>query len=194
MAPQPPNKARALILDRLTPILIVLVFGGVVVPSFLYLIEPQMHEYFPGSQFDIHTQADIFKTREAYLNDLRQFDVLYKQEGLGADSKVVTLVPSGAKVDQLFGIFEAAGQTFGASLQVVDIARVLNTKSQNKEGIQDMTLTLKYAGLDYEIFKKLLNYFETSKRLTDVVAFSFDPIGRLASLTVQVYYIQEKKK
>lgn len=193
MALQPHNKARALILDKLTPILIVLVFGGVVIPAFLYLIEPYMHEYFPGSEFDINTQEDVLKIRETYLAEMKEFNSLYKEKGMGENSEISTLVPTGGNVEELFGMFELAGQEFGASLQVVDIARVVNAKAA-KENIHNVTLTLKYAGIDYEALKKLLAYFETSKRLTDVVAFSFDPVGRFASMTVKVYYTQEKKR
>lgn len=193
MALQPPNKARALILDKLTPILIVLVFGGVVIPAFFYLIDPQMREYFPGSTFHVDTQTDILKTRETYLSDLQEFNALYTEKSLGVDGELSALVPAGGKLEELFGIFETAGQEFGASLQVIDIARIGNAKA-SKESIQDITLTLKYAGIDYESFKKLLTYFEKSKRLTDVVALSFDPVGRFASLTVKVYYTQEKKR
>ena len=193
MALQPPNKTRALILDTVTPILIVLVFGGVVIPAFLYLIEPQMREYFSGGAFHRNTQADILKNRETYLGDLRGFYEFYKDKGLGGDTELTALVPAGGKTEELFGVFEAAGQEFGASLQVIDIARTPSAKTR-KESIQDIMFTLKYAGVDYETFKKLLAYFETSQRLTDITAISFDPVGRFASITVKVYYTQEKKK
>ncbi len=193
MAHQPKNKARALILDVVTPILIVVVFGGLVVPAFLYLIQPEMNKYFPGSILHVNTQADIVRARETYLADLRAFYELYKEKGLGASSEIFTLVPEGAKTEDLFGIFEAAGSKFGASLQVIDIASPAVAKTPPKENIQKLILTLKYAGLDYPAFKKLLMYFETSKRLTDVTAFSFDPVGRFASFTVEVYYTREKK-
>lgn len=189
MALQPPNRTRALFLDRITPILIVCVFGGVVIPAFLYLIQPQLLEYFPGSELHTATQAEILKSREAYLKDLKTFHSLYKEKGLGPDSELFQLIPTGGKTEDLFGMFEAAGEAVGASLQVVDIARVVGAKNASKEDIHTISLTLKYAGLDYETFKKLLMYFETSKRLTDVSAFSFDPVGRFASFSVKVYYL-----
>jgi hypothetical protein len=116
-----------------------------------------------------------------------------------ANSFFSVLVPTSENDSQeVFGIFEEAGREVGATLQVIDIAKVVNANAKpagtGSGNIQDMTISLKYAGIDYQRFKKLLRHFEILKRLTDVTALSFDPVGQFAGFTVKVYYTQEQKK
>ncbi len=182
------NKARALILDKLTPIIIVLVFGGVVVPAFLYLIQPRIQIYLSGGSNNVKAQTDILQGREEYANDLRVFAALYKEKGAAADTDIRTLVPEGGENDFLFAFFETLGSRVNASLQVIDIEKILASKKA-KPDIANITVAVKYAGVDYAGLKELLRLLETSKRLTDVLSFSFDPVGKFASMTVRMYYL-----
>ncbi len=182
------NKARALILDKLTPVIIVLVFGGVVVPAFLYLIQPRIQVYLPGGLKNVKAQTEILKGREEYLNDLRAFARLYKEKGLAADADIRTLVPEGGETDFLFAFYETLGARVNASLQVIDIEKTPTTKKA-KPDIANITVAVKYAGVDYAGLKELLRLLETSKRLADVLSFSFDPVGKFASMTVKLYYL-----
>lgn len=187
------NKARALILDKLTPVIIVLVFGGVVVPAFLYLIQPRIQVYLPGGPQNVKAQTEILKGREEYLNDLRVFTALYKEKGSAADADVRALVPEGGESDFLFTFFETLGGRVHASLQVIDIAKIPEAK-KGKQDIASITVAVKYAGVDYTGLKELLRLLETSKRLADVLSFSFDPVGKFASMTVKLYYLPSKQK
>lgn len=182
---QPKNKTRSIVLNALTPLLIVLVFGGVVAPSYVYLIQPRLQLYLHGGEFNLQTVQAKLKDREQYLTDLKSFHSFYQERGEGGDDALSVLLPLKPDSEGLFGFFEEIAPD-GVHLEAIDIAPQLPKKG--KQTIQDITVSLSYAGVQYATLKSLLGALETSKRLIDVDSFSFDPVGRLATLTVKLYY------
>jgi len=186
---QPKNKAGANILNALTPLLIVIVFGGVLTPSYLYLIQPRLQLYLAGGERNIETERAKLDDREQYLADLKSFHAFYQERGEGSDA-LSMLLPIEPNSESLFGFFDEIAPN-GVKLEAIDIGA--QKPKKGKQAIEDITISLSYAGVQYNTLKSLLGALETSKRLIDVDSFSFDPVGRLATLTVKLYYAPSRK-
>ncbi|MBI2484347.1 hypothetical protein HYV71_04150 [Candidatus Uhrbacteria bacterium] len=187
---QPKNKTRAIIFNALSPILIVLVFGGVVAPSYVYLLQPRVQLYLNGGELNLKAIREKLTDREQYLADLKSFHAFYEERGAQGNDALSVLLPLVPDNESLFGFFEEIAPD-GVQLEAIDIAPQLPKKG--KQTIQNITVALSYVGVQYETLKLLLGALETNKRLIDVDSFSFDPVGRLATLTVKLYYAQARK-
>lgn len=187
---QQKNKTSAILLNALTPLLIVLVFGGVVAPSYLYLIQPRLQLYLNGGERNIETVRQKLNDRERYLADLKSFHAFYQERGESSDDALSVLLPLAPDNESLFGFFDEIAPS-GVHLEAIDMTP--QPAKKGKQTIQDITVSLSYIGVQYDTLKALLGALEASKRLVDVDSFSFDPVGRHVTVTVKLYYAPTRK-
>lgn len=178
----------ATVLDKLMPLIVVVIFAAVLAPTYFFLIQPELSKYLPGGDHNIATAQDLLDKRKAYESQLKPLQELYEQYGNGSQSNVIdTILPSDLDIPTIYATFERIGRDLNVSVQSIDIGNI-ESASSSVQGVKSVIISMKMSGVVYSKMKEILHYLESSMRLTDVNVVDFDPRSKFLSLTMRVYY------
>ncbi len=182
-----------ILLDRIAPFLIVLIFGLIFGFFFIRVIQPEYQKYLPGGPLHADTEKVRLLDRTRYRDDLKKLFDLYKENTSGELDGLSLLVPDTQDVPTLLAGAEKLIRTQGASLQSIEFVGVDSDAKPNKPGIFQFEISLQLAQVDYPRFKNILSALESQIRLTDITAVDYDPSAKTASITAKVYWSPTKK-
>lgn len=177
------------ILDKVEPLLILLIIGGVFWYMYTSFIQPEFQKYTAGGEFHVDTEKAKLAEQQKYLKELRDFYTLYQQKTSGTDVLAGT-VPQYAEYPIFFAGFEKVAADLGLGLEVVSISapKGIEKKKKEKGELKDLSVSVKFTKVDYKKLKTILNIFETNKRILDVQSVDADPAGGAASFIIKTYY------
>lgn len=177
------------ILDKIEPVLILLIMSGVLWYMYTSFIRPEFQKYMTGGEFHVETEKAKLVEQQAYLKELKDFYTLYQQKTSGIDVLAGT-VPLHAEYSSFFAGFEKVAADLGLGLEVVSITppKGIEKKKKEKGELEELLISVKFAKVDYKKLKTLLNIFETNKRILDVQSVDADPAGGFASFVIKTYY------
>lgn len=183
-----------LFLDRISPFLIVLLFGVIFGFFFFKVIQPEYQKYLPGGPLHADTEKVHLLDRTRYRNELQKLYSLYKENAGGDIDQLALMIPPTQDIPTIFASCEAIAKEQGVNLQSIEIIGAENEKTTMQGGIRSFTVSLQVQQIDYTRFKKFLSALESQMRLTDIQSVNFDPSGKAASFTMKVYWSPGKKK
>lgn len=177
------------ILDKAEPLLILLIFCGVVWYMATSYILPERKKYMAGGEFHVGTEKAKLTEQQAYLKELQDFYTLYKEKTSGKDVLTGT-VPQHAEYSAFFGGFEKIAADLSLGLEVVSITppKGIDEKKKTNGKLKELMISAKFTKVDYKKLKTLLNIFETNKRIFDVQSINADPASGAASFIIKTYY------
>lgn len=182
----------ATVIEKLMPLVVVLIFLAVLAPTYFFLLQPELNKYLPGGDQNIETARELLAKRKIYASQLKPLQELYEQYGNGSQSNVIeTILPPELDIPTIYATFERIGNDLDIGVQSIDIGSVEGASS-SVAGVKSVTISMKMSGVGYEKMKEILRYLETSMRLTDVNVIDFDPRSKFLSLTMRVYYSSTK--
>ncbi len=183
----------ATVLDKVMPLIVVLIFIAILTPTYLFLIQPELTKYLPGGIHNIQTAQELLNKRKVYVSQLKPLEELYERYGSPAQSGSIIdiILPSELDIPTIYATFERIGRDLGVSVQSIDIGN-MESASSSVQGVKSAIISMKMSGVQYEKMKDILKTFESSMRLTDVNVIDFDPRSKFLSLTMRVYYSAQK--
>lgn len=183
-----------ILLDRIAPLLIVIIFGVIFGFFFIRVIQPEYQKYLPGGPLHADTEKIRLQDRIRYRDDLKKLYDLYKENTSGELDQLSLLVPPTQDISTLLAGTERLIRSNGASLQSIEFVGVDSDVKQIKPGIQQFQVSLQITQVDYPRLKNVLRALETQIRLTDLESIDFDPSAKTASIIGTVYWSPAKKK
>jgi hypothetical protein len=177
------------IFDKIEPILILVIMGGVLWYMYLSFINPELKKYLPGGEFNTETEKQKLADQQKYLNDLKDFYALYQKKTSGTDVLAGT-VPLHAEYPAFFAGFEKIAANLNLGLEVISITPPKGAEDKKKENgrLKELVLSANFTKVDYKKLKTLLTIFETNRRILDVQSVNADPAGGSASFIIKTYY------
>ncbi|MBI4239572.1 hypothetical protein HY620_01120 [Candidatus Uhrbacteria bacterium] len=175
------------LLEKITPLLIVCIFGVVWGVSYYLYIQHELQRYLSGGTLHQETVKRQLADRSSYLERLKHFAALYNEQGTDPKNAFASIAPLKKDIPSLFQLYEQIAYKHNLGLQLVDIIGQDGSR-KDAPGIKEVIIALKLTNVDYEKMKSLLADIETNARLTDVQSFDFDPESRSLSLNVKMYY------
>jgi Tfp pilus assembly protein PilO len=175
---------RATVLDKLTPVFMLLIVAGVVGASYFFIFQQEVEKFVGGGALHKATGQETLQKRTAYLSELKNIEELYAVHGKNSASPVSLILPSKPDIPNLFVNFEELAKRRGVGLQVINVS---DADTRGSSGITEMTVTLKFMNVDYSRLKDVLRELEQDARLIDVLSFSFDPGAEFLSVTARMY-------
>ena len=179
------------LLEKITPLLIVCIFGAVWGVSYYFFIQHQLARYLPGGALHQETATRQLSDRTAYLERIKSFTALYNEQGTDPKNAFASIAPVQKDIPSVFQLYEHIAYKHNLGLQLVDI---VNQDGSRKDapGVKEVVIALKLTNVDYEKMKSLLADIETNARLTDVLSFDFNPESSSLSLNVKMYNFGDK--
>jgi len=177
------------ILDKIEPLLILAIMGGVLWYAYASFIDPELKKYLPGGEFHSDTEKAKLAEQEKYLKELQDFYSLYQKRTSGTDV-LANAVPQHADSPGFFAGFEKIATDLGLGLEVISVTppKGIEPKKKEKGQLKELTISVKFTKVDYKKLKTLLNIFETNRRILDVQSVDADPSGGAASFIIKTYY------
>lgn len=177
------------ILDKIEPVLMFAIVGGVLWYMYTSFIQPELGKYLSGGEFNLDTEKAKLAEQQGYLKELKEFYALYQEKTSGTDVLAGT-VPQHAEYPAFFSGFEKVAADLDMGLEVVSISppKGIEEKKQEKGELKELAISAKFTKVDYKKLKTLLNIFETNKRILDVQSIDADPAGGFASFIIKTYY------
>lgn len=178
------------ILDKIEPVLILLIVGGVLWYMYTSFIQPELQKYMAGGEFHVDTEKTKLIEQQKYLKELKDFYTLYQQKTSGTDALAGT-VPQHAEYPVFFAGFEKIATDLGLGLEVVSISApkgIDSEKKKEKGELKELAVSAKFTKVDYKKLKTLLDILETNKRILDIQSVDADPASGAASFIIKTYY------
>lgn len=182
-----------ILLDRIAPLFIVLIFGVVFGFFFIRVIQPEYQKYLPGGPLHADTEKMRLQDRTRYRDDLKKLFDLYKENTSGELDQLSLLVPPTQDVPTLLAGTEKLIRSQGVSLQSIEFVGVDSDVKPIKPGIFQFQISLQITQVDYPRLKNVLRALETQIRLTDLESINFDPSAKTASIIGKVYWSPARK-
>ncbi len=173
-----------------TPIVSGLMFAVIAALCFVYFIQPEIKQYEPGGPLDVEAKRTIVANRKQYLLDLKKLNELYTTYGVGEQSIVSTMLPSGKDIPGIFAGYELLAKRMKIGLESIDIVNQ-DGKAKGIAGAKEIVVSLRLSNVDYAKFKEFLNVLETSSKFIDVVSFDIQPESRFSNVTLKTYYFSK---
>lgn len=182
----------ATVLDKVLPVIVIMIVAAVLAPTYFFLLQPELKKYLPGGEQNIRTAQELLEKRKGYVDQLKPLQELFEQYGSGSQSNIIgTILPSDLDIPTIYATFERIGRDLQIGVQSIDIGSV-ESASSSVQGVKSVIISMKISGVRYEKMKEILQYLETTMRLTDVTTIDFDPRSKFLSLTMRVYYNASK--
>lgn len=181
------NPVTASLVAKIAPFVAAFLFLATSIAGYTLIVQPELQKYLPGGPLDEAAKRQIVDNRKSYLTGLKGLDTLYTQYGSGDASVIPSILPSAPDLPSIFTSYEQLAKQMGIGLESVDIVSQ-DTKIKSIPGARQVVISLKFDGVDYTKFKKLLTLLESNSRFTDVMSFDIQPDSQFANFTVQTYY------
>jgi len=191
-------------LTRFLKLVVLIIVLIILILGFLFILKPAYKNMVNVSDVVTEEKDKEYSDQEAYLGKLKDLQEKYEKITGSDIKKIESLAPHENAHEKIILLMEKIVSDNGFLLSSINFSAEDQAGSDNgaviaeegapanqaiASGVKKIKINMDIMGTDYAGFKNILNIFENSARLFDIITLSFDGSGRKTTLDGYVYYM-----
>jgi len=191
-------------LTRFLKLVVLIIVLAILTLGFLFVLKPAYKNTVNVSDVVTEEKGKEYSDREAYLSKIKGLQAKYEKITASDMKKIESLAPHENAHEKIILLMEKIVSDNGFLLSSINFSAEDQAGSDNgaviaeegapagqaiASGVKKIKISMDITGTDYVGFKNILNIFENSARLFDIITLSFDGNGRKTKLEGYAYYM-----